>query len=395
MIAEARAFVAKIKQMLIHNGAAHKTVADDIAALNLKRLIAIAIFAVPFSAIHMILFHQGLAQIAGVERIWRLWVIASHFALLISLGTIGLAAFRFRNRVVATVPMRALQYAAAGVILTFGIVISSVDQLVTPNITPFLVACTVVSASLVIKPAYMLPIFATCLFVFISAQGVTQQNHAVLLSNRVNGITTIGLAICLSYTLWNGTVANILQKRKIESQRKELEEKNIELQFLAYHDPMTNLLTRRRFEELLTNEMAMVRRYGHKSSLVMVDVDGFKSINDGYGHLAGDCVVRHIASILKAHVRETDAVARWGGDEFILLLPCTEAMEGKAAAEKLGAVIRRTPMVYEGVTMNVTASFGVTAINCTSENSLEQTYKDADLALYMAKGRGRDCVAVI
>ncbi len=391
----AKAFASSLKRMLVLRGAMHESVADDIVLINLKRLMLIAAITMPFSALHIILFQRGIAEIGGVERTWRIWVITCHLALLVCMGLIGFIASRLRKRAAVSTMARALQYVAVCVMLAFGIVIASVDQLVTPNITPFLVACTIVSASLIIKPYYILPIYVAGMVVFITAQGLTQQDHSVLLSNQVNGLTAIGVAICLSYAHWNFTAANILQKRKIESQQKELEEKNHELQLLVNHDSLTNLLTRRRFEELMTTEIAMVRRYGQQSSLVMLDVDGFKSINDNFGHLAGDCVVRHVAAILKANVRETDTVARWGGDEFIILLPCTGLMDGKAAAEKLGAAIRQLPLTYEGELLNVTASFGVTAVSCTSENSLEQTYKDADLALYMAKGRGRDCVAVI
>ncbi len=391
----AKAFAGNLKRTLVLRGKVHQSVADDIVMINLKRLIVIAAITVPFSVLHIIFFHRGIADLGGPERTWRMWIITCHLALLVCMGSLGFIAFRLRKLDVVTKSGRALQYLAVGVMLAFGIVIASVDQLVTPNITPFLVACTILSASLLIKPHYMLPIYAVGLGVFVLFQGFTQQDHSVLLNNRMNGLAAIGIAIFLSYTLWNSTVATVLQKRKIESQQKELEEKNNELQVLVSHDPLTNLLTRRRFEELMTTEIAMVRRYGQQSSLVMLDVDGFKLINDNFGHLAGDSVVRHVASILKANVRETDTVARWGGDEFIILLPCTGLMDGKAAAEKLGAAIRQSPLTYDGELLNVTASFGVTAVSCTSENSLEQTFKDADLALYMAKGRGRDCVAVI
>lgn len=391
----ARGMIKCLKDMLVMRITVHNAVADDIVFINLKRIIVLAAIAIPFNVAHIIIFWMGIAGADGLERTWRIGIIISHVLLAISMGVLGLLAYRFRKRATVTNSMRALQYAAVVAMLYFGVSITAVDQLVTTNITPFLVACTIISASMVIRPYYSLPVFAVAFAAFVISLGITQTEQSVLLTNRVNGLTSIGIALCLSFVLWNSTVANILQRRRIISQQKELEEKNRELQFLVYHDPMTNLYNRRKFEELLTVEIAMVRRYGRESSLVMLDIDGFKAINDKYGHPSGDRIVLHIASLLKSSVRETDSVARWGGDEFIVLLPCTSATDGMAAAEKLGSIIRQTPLPFGGELLNVTASFGVTAVSCDSENSLEQTYKDADLALYMAKGRGRDCVAAI
>lgn len=127
-----------------------------------------------------------------------------------------------------------------------------------------------------------------------------------------------------------------------------------------------------------------------KLSFVMMDIDHFKQINDTYGHHVGDLALSHIAELLKRHTRENDIIARWGGEEMVILLPDTNAEQALAYTEHLRATIAATPFRHEAQDIQMTASFGIaTRINA---EALETLYRLADKHLYRAKQQGRNRV---
>lgn len=170
--------------------------------------------------------------------------------------------------------------------------------------------------------------------------------------------------------------------------RKALE---TNLQRLADTDSLTGLWNRRKFFDLLADEQSRIRRYGRLGSVIMLDLDHFKSVNDDYGHAAGDAVLTHVTSLLCDSLRATDVVARVGGEEFLALLPETDEAAALQAAEKLRTAITAAPVVLEtGETIAVTASFGVTAIEPAT--TPDDVVSQADRELYRAKERGRNRV---
>ena len=124
-------------------------------------------------------------------------------------------------------------------------------------------------------------------------------------------------------------------ERIVKEKTRELQEANAKLEILARTDPLTGLANRRTFEEVLRSELLRSGRYKHSTGVLMVDVDDFKQVNDKLGHQTGDVVLKYVASILSKSVRASDTVARWGGDEFILLLPQAGASECKAVARRI------------------------------------------------------------
>ena len=155
-------------------------------------------------------------------------------------------------------------------------------------------------------------------------------------------------------------------------------------------DPLTGLANRRRFRVALTGEVERWHRYGVPCALLMLDIDYMKSVNDRFGHTAGDVVIRHIADTLIAASRDNDTAARVGGEEFALLLAGVPDEKARQAAERLRAMISGLPVEGVGV---VTVSIGLAACpeHANSERSL---YAASDRALYEAKNGGRNCVAV-
>ncbi len=156
---------------------------------------------------------------------------------------------------------------------------------------------------------------------------------------------------------------------------------------IARTDSLTGLLNRISFEELLNREVERAKRYGEELSLVIFDIDNFKDINDTYGHLFGDKVLKEIARVVSRNVRESDIIARWGGEEFIILLPNTPLDSAISASEKLRRKIELCGF-EDGV--SVTASFGVAQLY--PEDDAIRLVLKADKALYEAKRGGKNKV---
>jgi len=161
---------------------------------------------------------------------------------------------------------------------------------------------------------------------------------------------------------------------------------------LARTDSLTGLWNRGYFMELAGREAARSQRLGAPLSLLILDVDFFKNVNDSHGHDAGDQALIGLARILAASVREVDVVARYGGEEFVILLPDTPDREACAVAERIGRCVRATPIDCGRVQLSLTVSLGLAALE--REDDLDNLLKFADIALYAAKKKGRDRVEV-
>ena len=188
-----------------------------------------------------------------------------------------------------------------------------------------------------------------------------------------------------------GDVTHFVAIERDVTEQKEQEEK---LEQLSRTDPLTGLLNRRSFEEISAKEYSRFARYGETYSLLMLDVDHFKSINDTYGHNIGDLVLKMLADDCVAHLRSNDVVARWGGEEFCLILPHTGRDVAVGIAEKLRKAIARSALKVRGSEVSVTVSMGISEVQTADENHAT-VLERADNALYDAKaaGRNRICVA--
>jgi diguanylate cyclase (GGDEF)-like protein len=162
-----------------------------------------------------------------------------------------------------------------------------------------------------------------------------------------------------------------------------------ELSRLSRHDSLTELLNRRAMDDLLHDEARRAIRANRPFSVLMIDADYFKGINDRFGHAAGDEALRHLAQILRTVMRDVDRVGRFGGEEFIVLLTGTSATEAVSAAERLRDALLRRPWAWQGEVLRLTVSTGVAAWRGPNDE-IDLLLKRADAAMYRAKSLGRD-----
>ena len=174
----------------------------------------------------------------------------------------------------------------------------------------------------------------------------------------------------------------------VEAKTQDLGEANKKLSLLLNLDPLTNVYNRRGFTELASKEYSKFKRYNTEFSIVLLDVDRFKQVNDQYGHNVGDESLIIVANQLKSALRSHDILARWGGEEFIILLPSTDQAGALQMAKNLLKNIDETPFTINNITLNLTLSAGVAQI--TNADTIESCIKKADEFLYAAKDAGRN-----
>ena len=162
----------------------------------------------------------------------------------------------------------------------------------------------------------------------------------------------------------------------------------LRLEEMATTDPLTGGANRQVFELLFSQATKVSRRRGVDASLITLDIDDFKPINDTWGHEAGDAVLRTVATILRDHIRESDTVCRWGGDEFVVLLTDCDEHEARRIADKIRCAVKERPIRYAGRELQVTVSLGVAEHE--HGEPLTAVLARADAALYAAKRNGRD-----
>lgn len=181
---------------------------------------------------------------------------------------------------------------------------------------------------------------------------------------------------------------DITPRKQAEIQLKELQEQCYEQ---SIHDPLTGLYNRRYFTESIQREAGIAAREKHPISIAIVDIDYFKQVNDTYGHEAGDLALIHLAGILTKLTRVGDYVFRYGGEEFLIMLPRINLNAASQFAERCRQHVARSHLNYAGQKITMTLSIGL-AVLLPDEKEYERVIKAADDALYQAKTRGRNCV---
>ena len=184
----------------------------------------------------------------------------------------------------------------------------------------------------------------------------------------------------------------LLAKEKIERQTEELTIAYKKLEVLARTDPLTGLSNRRDFIDKFQAEKNRFERSGVPLSLVLCDIDDFKTFNDRFGHDCGDFLLKNIANLIRTMLRKQDVVGRWGGEEFILLLPETPLSGGRKLSEEIRKKVAKSAFSFNGNQLSTTLTFGVSEFN--SAKDIIPCIKEADEALYAGKQKGKNRVVI-
>lgn len=177
---------------------------------------------------------------------------------------------------------------------------------------------------------------------------------------------------------------------QVAEQTKELKATNTRFRKLSMYDSLTEVLNRRGFTQWANNEKAKYKRSNQPYSILLLDIDNFKRVNDKFGHVSGDTALIHIAKTLKKTLRAQDIMARWGGEEFIILLPETSIHAAKSVAEKLRLAVEKTPLQLNSNSITCTITLGVACIKDFVE--FDDCVSHADMLLYKGKQQGRNRV---
>jgi diguanylate cyclase (GGDEF)-like protein len=184
----------------------------------------------------------------------------------------------------------------------------------------------------------------------------------------------------------------VAEIRRLKEQLETLKKEYERVSRLTECDPLTGLFNFKHLEASLKREMERTRRTGFPLSLIMIDLDHFKKVNDVYGHQAGNAALRWVGRIWRNGIRINDILCRYGGEEFTLILPATALKQAVLAAHRLRTSLANAPLVEEGVEIHLTASFGVEVYKATDTFSADEFLKRADKYLRQAKAEGRNCV---
>ncbi|WP_417781241.1 diguanylate cyclase [Stutzerimonas xanthomarina] len=179
----------------------------------------------------------------------------------------------------------------------------------------------------------------------------------------------------------------------VATNRRQLQTANQELQRLSSTDRLTGLFNRGHWEEMLRQDYARHRRYERNAALVMFDIDHFKKINDSYGHQAGDAVIQQTAELVRQSMRDADIAGRYGGEEFVVLLPDTDSEGALTFAERLRQSIEAHEVVHDGHSIRFTVSLGIADLS-EPTSGYAQLIERADNALYSSKAAGRNQVTL-
>lgn len=372
-----------------------RQVDPEIARINLQRGRFMLFIVIPMHIIHITFFwaalnSEGYSPDSVITR-WRIAIISIHAVMTLLAMVSGLVFYYIKARQKENEAIgKVLPLLLSFLYLIFGAAVCVADQLVTSSITPYIIASLAVALAFIINPYYSILFYSLAFMLFHFALPLVQQNSELITSIIVNAFSASAIGLGLALITWRTYSINLAQKRLIEEQKEELEKKNVLLKKMARTDMLTGLYNRVRFTEFVEREIARTRRTGEESCLVMLDLDHFKSVNDIFGHPNGDTVLEWIAGVMKSQLRDTDILARFGGEEFTILLPGTSVDGSLKVAEKVRMAIEHCTFPEQMEKLKLTASIGIASLTADTNATFDSVYREVDIALYRAKDKGRN-----
>lgn len=373
--------VKKLKLYLLRQKEINQSVEKELHLKNAQRLLYIGPVIVLVNLAHIIYFMLTFTPTTAVQEKWVTGIVSIHALSAVIASVIAGIIFLMIRKKSGDYALKVVENIFALYILIFGIALVSVDQYVTTNITPFLVVCTIMGFFILKNPTTTIFQYAVAYVLFFYTIGLVQTEPSILATNQLNGITFVALGSCLSIIFWNSERSAILQNRKITDQQRRLEE-------TAYFDNLTGLANRSKWLQSLDDERLSITNDRHDACILLLDIDYFKRINDQYGHPVGDVVLQQLAKLFESEVGTEGKVARWGGEEFIILLTGVQISQGLVVGERIRKRIEEEIIEVENHQIKITVSIGVTLLE--HQRDFLVSYKRADEALYLAKKNGRN-----
>ena len=383
-----------LRERLRASVATNTRVQVEATQVTLRRLVVAGWVVVTLNIVYVIWFWGlQLGTATAVNRLWIQLVGGAHATCGVLLIALMLV---FRWLAKASPPGHSaslgLHVAMVFVFVSLGVGLSIADQLVAANTTMYALISLAIAMLSLMRPALSIVIFALVYAMVYFGLALTQTDPQLLIISRSHTFAATLVSLMASSLMWHQYVQSTLLAWEVQRTQIALTAKQVELEFLATHDSLTGLLNRREYMRQLEQEQVRVLRQSSPLSLIMVDLDFFKKINDTHGHPAGDTVLIAVANALSQGVRKTDVLARLGGEEFIVLLPNTDLAGASGLAHKLLVLIRELKIPFESTHLCITASLGVSGLAQGAEPNPDALYAAADKALYLAKHSGRDRV---
>lgn len=363
---------------------------------SLRRYRWIVVLMVPLHAALAYLLSRYTAPDTHPEMAqWAETVMRAHVMTCVFITVTGLLAHvvlrtqqRASHAAIALQVFVSAGYFYSGAIMTIADLVANAGA----GLSSFMMICIMFGVLGLMRPMISVPLYLSTYLVFSGMLHAAPINPMQLPSLSIVALVAPALALLASIVVWAQYAKAVMLRRQLSRSNQALVAQQHELAFLADHDTLTGLINRREFMRLGQMELNRAVRAGIHTQCVMVDLDYFKKINDVHGHPVGDAMLQHVAALLQRGVRTTDTVARLGGEEFIVLLPDTTREGACELAEKLRVMVYATPLVYLGVALPITASFGVSGTTRGQKAAIESIYAAADRALYVAKQLGRNQV---
>ncbi|NRT87296.1 GGDEF domain-containing protein [Clostridium beijerinckii] len=367
------------------------TVINDINVTNLERMkliliifIIVEILFILFNDIPYLINHSSYV-------IWNdgkyfilhsLNVIVSFIGIILIklLTKYSKNKFRIMNKLL--IPTLTI------LILSSMAMISALDQAKPGNVSSVFIANLIIFSSIIMLRAPLnLAVYSIPFLAYLSGLVIFQNDINLLVTNIINGLIFFLAIIIISTGIYNSNYEKI-------AQNIILREINTKLNYISSHDSLTKLLNRRSFSNHVSEKMRMVGKSKKIATLILIDVDHFKHVNDKFGHAVGDMVLKEVSNIIIKHIKTTNLATRWGGEEFLIFLFESSINEAYVLAENIRQEIQNKVIVTDKFQIQITASFGISLLKDNFSKSFDTSFKSADVALYKAKNQGRNRIVI-
>lgn len=363
----------------------------NIEIINFKRMQLLLIILLIIEILFIAFVDIQNLRNSGINITWtdkRYFILHLLLLIVASVGIIVITILIKNDRGELKRIHRVVIPALTIIMLVLVSIINGLDQIkIGYTSSVFIANMLICCAVIMIRFPVNLLVYSVPFSTFIVGLIVFQKNPALLNSNIING-TIFFIAVIIISTIIYNSQFNQMSKNIL------LEEANQKLNYMSNHDPLTGLLNRRSFQIHAQQKMEIINQYNKEASLMLIDIDYFKNINDEFGHPIGDIILKEVSNILLENIKDIDLATRWGGEEFLILLLKTSINDAYVLANKIRVTIEKKIIIIDTFKISITASFGITQLKGNFSNSFDASYKLVDKALYQAKKQGRNQVVI-